>query len=161
MTLATNPDPQQSTEISWRHSWLLRWGFPLLLTLISLVFLWVFILSDDEASASEILVTVLGIAIPLCYARYLDRAKRVWMTADGIQVSNYMTSISIPQSEIAAISESRFLWPTRLRIDLHRPTVFGSRVLFFPPPFLSEPARQKLMTTISDQSGQQQDVEPT
>jgi hypothetical protein len=69
------------------------------------------------------LAFVVGQALPL---------KRVQADDQALYVSNYVTEIRIPLSEVTVVRESRSRKYFRLSIHLRNPSAFGKRIVFIP-----------------------------
>ncbi|MBE0537353.1 MAG: hypothetical protein IH624_16945 [Phycisphaerae bacterium] len=83
------------------------------------------------------------------------KLKRVEMREGSIIVSNYFTRIAIPTTEIAKVSESRFLSTHPVYITFKHKTRFGQTIMFMPKFalgsmfFLSHPVVKTLRSLIT------------
>jgi hypothetical protein len=60
------------------------------------------------------------------------RLKRVRMDDHALYVSNYRTEITVPLSNVAEVSGSRWVNNQQVTIRFHSATVFGSQIVFIP-----------------------------
>jgi hypothetical protein len=60
------------------------------------------------------------------------RLKRVRMDDQALYISNYLREIAVPLSNVAEVTENRWLNDRPVTIRFHSPTEFGSRVVFTP-----------------------------
>ena len=60
------------------------------------------------------------------------RFKRVRMDEQRLQISNYITEIEVPLTDLVAVSENTWLKTHPVTIELCRHTAFGNRVVFMP-----------------------------
>ena len=74
-------------------------------------------------------VTLLGAA---AFGSIWMPIKRVRMDDESLYISNYVTEIIVPLTEVAEVTESRWLGNHPVTIRLRSATRFGSRVTFMP-----------------------------
>ncbi|MBZ5525588.1 MAG: hypothetical protein LAP21_25475 [Acidobacteriia bacterium] len=60
------------------------------------------------------------------------RLKRVRMDDKALYVSNYITEITVPLSNVAEVSGSRWMNNQQVSIRFHSETEFGSQIVFMP-----------------------------
>ena len=112
-----------------------RWVIPTLLTFAAIATIWVFarLGSPEEAETTSVLLGVLIALGMVVIARWLDRAKKVWLEGDRIVVSDFSTEVRVALSDIAEVNATRFVKPDRVKLRLTKTTRFGDTVIFFPP----------------------------
>jgi hypothetical protein len=88
-------------------------------------------------SSGEIwLAIVSSAALVACYVWWAKRLKRVEADDHALYISNYITEIRVPLSELTAVSERRSGKHFTLSIELRNPSAFGKRIVFRPRPRL-------------------------
>jgi hypothetical protein len=60
------------------------------------------------------------------------RLKRVAISGDSLVISNYLTTIQVPLSELDRVTENRWINIHPVTLHFRRPTAFGTRVVFMP-----------------------------
>ncbi len=129
MTIATD----QRREISTRLSPVYRWGIPALLTLVAIAaILWVSFFVEGTPDLLRVVLATVIAAASMIYARWLDRAKRVWIDANNLYVSDYRREMQIPLANIKTIKVTTWIRPLRISVWFAKPTIFGEKIAFFP-----------------------------
>jgi hypothetical protein len=83
----------------------------------------------EEGVGNLLLVVIGGAFVGFLLHEYLLPLKRVVVTAHGLTVSNYRTTISIPFSEIAAVARAYKQWDI-VEIGFRSETPFGRSIIF-------------------------------
>ena len=84
------------------------------------------------AEIREIFLAVFLIGAPLL-VWFCGRLKRVRLSGNDILISNYLTEIRVPISEITEVIDKRLIRPRRITLELRKPTAFGQRITFIAP----------------------------
>ncbi len=84
-----------------------------------------------EFSASVAFVFIIGGVVNCALVWYL-RFRKVSMDDKNLYVSDYRKEIAIPLSEIADVTENRWLHAHPVTINLRNQTVFGDKIVFMP-----------------------------
>ena len=71
-----------------------------------------------------------GIGGWLCW--FLGGLKRVALAGCDLSISDFRRTERVALKDIERVSVSRFTNPSRIRLDLSRPTAFGARIVFVP-----------------------------
>ena len=130
------PDSNGSRrELSTRYTALYRWVIPAALSITALIVVLLAAGIDGSGApgAAEVLAALGVAAACVVLARWLDRAKRVWLDGDNLIVFDYRREAEIPLHDIASVEASRYLRPDRVTIRFSKPTIFGTKISFFPP----------------------------
>ena len=130
-------------ELSSKLTPLYRWVIPAALTIGAIYAIWKLAIEgvQDKPDFLNVVLAVAAASAMAIYARYLDRAKRVWLDDDKLVVSDYRQETQIDISDVDSVASARLLWPTRINIKFARPSVFGERIAFFPSGKASEAIR--------------------
>ena len=118
-------------ELSSKLTPVYRWVIPGLLTVAAIAVIWRVAVADSPPTLAVILAVALAAGSALL-ARWLDRAKRVWLDDTGLLVSDYRRETRIQPGEIDEIRSTHWIYPARITITLRRPTIFGAKIVFFP-----------------------------
>jgi len=118
-------------ELSSTFTPIYRWVIPALLSIAAIVFIWRVAVSNSPGT-TEITIVVALAAGCVILARWLDKAKRVWIDEESLLVSDYRREDTIKLVEIDRVTATRWLRPDRVTITFTRPTIFGNKVVFFP-----------------------------
>ena len=130
------PDSNESRrELSSRYTPLYRWVIPAFLSIVAVivVLLAAGIDGSGAPNAAEVLSALVIAALCVLLARWLDRAKRVWLDDASLIVYDYKNEAAIPLEDIASVEASRYLRPDRVTVRFAKPTIFGTKISFFPP----------------------------
>jgi hypothetical protein len=120
-------------EISTRLSPLYRWGIPAGLTLVAIAAIYqVSFSANGRPDPARIALAIVIAAASMIYARWLDRAKRVWIDTENLYVSDYRRETTIPLTNIQAVKVTTWIRPLRISIWFEKPTIFGEKIAFFP-----------------------------
>ena len=103
-----------------------------MLTITALVPIWLLTVARTPTPATAALAACLA-GLCMVIARIFDRAKRVWLTAETLRISDLRREIEVGHDQIESVALTPWFRPARLRIKLAQPTVFGDTVYFFPP----------------------------
>lgn len=76
-------------------------------------------------------VVVFG-AITLLYSVWYLPLKKVTATRDGLRVSNYWSTVTVPYEEIAQVREFKLLDIRPITVVLRHPCRFGRKIRFMP-----------------------------
>jgi hypothetical protein len=60
------------------------------------------------------------------------RLKTVTLNGDRLIIENYSQEDKVPLSSINSISETRFINPKMIKLNLYPPCVFGEKIVFIP-----------------------------
>lgn len=118
-------------ELSTPNAYLYRWVIPALLTVAALHSLWHFSIAGDPGMESIVTGTALA-AVMVFVARLFDRAKRVWLEGNTLHICDYTHRIDVELANVERIRQTAWFHPDRVTIHFRKPTVFGSKVVFFP-----------------------------
>jgi hypothetical protein len=77
--------------------------------------------------------TAISAVVAVFVGGKLWELKRVELRDGVLHVSNYVDSIAIPLRNISKVSGSLLVHPEFAWIELDRPTIFGTRIVFMPP----------------------------
>ena len=149
-------------EVSTKYTLVYRWIIPGLLTIVAIAVIWrvgsAGLRGDPDLLAA--LVAITTAVLLMVVARWFDRAKRVWLDAETLVISDYRRETSVDLVDIESVVATRFLKPDRVRIRFKRPTIFGDSILFFPPArWLSVPAAHPVadeLAQLADEARQSQ-----
>jgi hypothetical protein len=112
-----------------------RWVIPALLSIAAIVVIWRIGgvgMPGGPGSWSLTLAIVIATLL-VVLARIFDRAKRVWIDAGTLIVSDYRTEVHVKLDEITSVEMTPYMKPDRVRVHFCRATKFGDSVVFFPP----------------------------
>ena len=122
-----------TTRLSCALTWFYKVGFALLWTGAFGAIAVASFLSGMKEKWFFLIFAISGGSISWGLGRTL---KRVAIENNELIVSNYWRAIRVPTSEIASVSQSRFLQPQQITIWLHNPTQFGPSITFIPAGFI-------------------------
>lgn len=145
-------------ELSTKFNLMYRWVIPGLLTIAAIAVIWqaggTGLSGDPELGGALIAITLAVLLMVI--ARWFDRGKRVWLDDNVLVVSDYRREARIELTDVESVVATRFLKPDRVTIRFHRATVFGDRILFFPPArwfvFSEHPVSQELSRLVKEVS---------
>lgn len=122
-------------ELSTPYTFVYRWVIPGLLTIAAIVVIWRFarIGMPDRPATLEVLAGVAIAVVLMIVARFFDKAKRVWIDDNNIILSAYGKETQVDLSEVDSVTASSLVKPDRIQLHLSRPTIFGDKIVFFPP----------------------------
>ncbi|NND53877.1 MAG: hypothetical protein HKN56_02775 [Gammaproteobacteria bacterium] len=128
-------------ELSTRFTFMYRWVISGVLTVLAVTLVlyvsWPTGIADRTPVA--IAASVVIAALMMLLARAYDRAKRVWLDSDTLIINDYNRTIEVPVAELESVGQLFLFGPERISLHFKRPTVFGSKIMFFAP--LRWPAR--------------------
>ena len=106
----------------------LKWGMPAV-WLPPLGALACVTIVDD---VRNIVPSLIFLACMLYFAVWHFPLKKVTATPAGLEISNYITTISVPYAQIHKVRECKFLGHRPVTVLLKRPCRFGRRIKFTP-----------------------------
>jgi hypothetical protein len=70
------------------------------------------------------------------------RLKAVTLNGDSLIIENYNQKVTVPLSYINGISESRFINPKTIKLNLYPPCILGEEIVFIPKSGFFNPLSQ-------------------
>lgn len=122
-------------ELSTKFNWMYRWAIPGLLTVAAIAVIWQAGGAglSGEPDLGDTLIAITSAVLMMVVARWFDRGKRVWLDDNLLVVSDHRREARIELTDIKSVVATRWVKPDRVTIQFRRATVFGNRILFFPP----------------------------
>jgi hypothetical protein len=110
-----------------------RWVIPALLSIAAIVVIWRIGGVGMPGGSGSLTLAIVIATLLVVLARIFDRAKRVWIDAGSLIVSDYRTEVRVKLDEITSVEITPYMKPDRVRVHFCRATKFGDSVVFFPP----------------------------
>ncbi len=108
-----------------------RWVIPALLTVAAIGVIWQVAVADSPGTMAIALALAIAAAC-VVLARWLDKAKRVWIDEKYLYISDYKREDRIELGRIDRVTSTRWLRPDRVTLIFKVPNIFGDRIVFFP-----------------------------
>ncbi|MEC9375175.1 MAG: hypothetical protein VYA80_02245 [Pseudomonadota bacterium] len=125
-------ETQNKRLLSSRYTIMYRWVIPTFLSIAAIALIWNAADTDGQETTSVVLA-VLEASGCVILARWLDRAKTLWIDDDYLYISNHRREARIPITNIKSVTSTIWLKPNRVLIRFKETTIFGEWIVFFPP----------------------------
>ena len=151
---------QVTRRLSSRTTAVYKFGFPLLwivgvgLVTIALWFDWI---NEPEPTPGEvkwifIFAWIVGSTIVIWFSR---RLRSVHLQGDHLLVSDYLTEIKMPLTELEEISETRYWNPKMITLRVRRGSWYPEQIVFLAPlafqaPYSDHPVVRDLRRAVSE-----------